>query len=203
MAFRTSSAEDRFGFREVGSVKFKYRLEIPIMIAMTAVLVIGIAAAIISMNAVEIMESGETYYRLIAFGFNMGIFDVVMFLVVVWAVICAVILIILLTGKQKRFVADESCFTLSLSENTQDKFFYGDVEEIRFSTLRLLFIERGFRVVIRTKYRTYAYDTIYSKNKVHRTPEGSPFFIIVQRAGLVKHSWDDYSATWRRTEKEV
>lgn len=202
MAFRASSAEDRFGFREDGRVKIRYRFDIPIILAMAAIFLVGIVCTIISMNAVEMKESGEVSYRLISFGFNMGIFSVAAFLALTWGIISVAVTIVLLTGTHKKYTADEESFTLILSGNSREQIFYSDVEEVRFSSLRLLFIERGFRVVIRTKYRTYSYDTIYTKNKVHRTPEGNAFFIIVQRAGLVRHSQDEYTATWRRIEQE-
>ncbi|MGN0650960.1 MAG: hypothetical protein ACI4KM_11025 [Oscillospiraceae bacterium] len=202
MAFRASSAEDRFGFFDSGTIKVRYRFDIPIILAMLAVLLAGIVCMIIEMNAVEMKESGEVSYRLIAFGFNMGMFTVVAALVVAWALICAAVTIVLLTGTHRRFSADEESFTLILSGGAREQFFYDDIEEVRFSSLRILFIERGFRVTIRTRFRNYTCDTIYTQNKVHRTPEGTAFFIIVQRAGLVKHRLDDYNVAYRRIGQE-
>lgn len=188
MAFRTTSAEDRFGFRTSGQVRIQDRLEKPLVITAAA---IGVLGAIIIFALVGVMDSVGLFNLLLKSG-----------VAFVWVFVCISLASFVLTGEQWNYDADEKQFRLFRPNKPEEIFYYEDIEGVRFTPLFLFRFERGYRVTIRTKYREFTYNYIYTKNKVNRTPEGSPFYIIVERSGLVRGESTDNSITYiRRTEQ--
>ncbi|MGN0650959.1 MAG: hypothetical protein ACI4KM_11020 [Oscillospiraceae bacterium] len=188
MAFRTTSAEDRFGFSTSGKVRIQDRFEKPLLVGSAAV---GVLGAIIIFAFVGVVDSMGLFNLLLKSG-----------VAFVWVFVWMTLASIVLTGEQWNYDANEKQFRLSGPNKPEEIFYYEDIEEVRFTPLFLFRFERGYRVTIRTKYREFTYSYIYTKNKVNRTPEGSPFYIIVERSGLVRGESADNSIIYtRRTEQ--
>lgn len=187
MAFRTSSAEDRFGFRTSGTVRVQNRFEKPVVTALALFALLGVIAVFMFIG---VPDSVGLFNLLLKSGISF-----------VWVFICFSSVSFVLMGRQWNYDADEKQFRLFIPNKPADIFYYEDIEEVRFTPLFLYRLERGYRVVISTKYREFTYSYIYTKNKVHRTPEGSPYYVIVERSGLVRgESADNTIIYTRRTQ---
>lgn len=187
MALRTISAEDRFGFRTSGTVRIRNQLEMPLVFV---ALVIALLGAVAVFSFVGVMDKVGLFNLLLKSGVSF-----------VWVFLCFMFASWVMTGSEWNYEADEKQFRLRKPNVPEEVFYYEDIEELRFTPIFLFWIERGYRVIIRTKYREFTYHYIYTKNRVNRSPDGSPFYIIAERSGLIRANSEDNTIIYaRRTQ---
>lgn len=81
-----------------------------------------------------------------------------------------------------RYEADGREFRIS-GRKHKEVVYYRDVEEVRYKPLKLLWMQRGYKVAIVTKYRAICYDCLFLANRKHQRAEELPFHVIEQRIG--------------------
>lgn len=205
MVFRAASAEDRFGFREVGSIRLRRKCETPVFVAMMSTFAVMIVLVLLSIPKSEELSaafvSGDAYMMnkvLLSF-LSIGMSMVVSFVIIVgWIIAISVVM----SGIHAEFRADDTALTISAPKKADILLNYDEIEEVRITRQRLLLKDRYYRIYIRTKYRDYTFETILPRKKSDRTPQNSPFYILVQRGGLTRKVWTEFSSAWVRQENQ-
>ena len=188
MAFRTTSAEDRFGYSESGTMRVQFPHEKLLVYTEGALAVLG---TIMVFVLIRVNDSIGLFTLLLKSGVSL-----------VWIFICASIAKLITTGEMLRYSADEKQLRFSIPKKADEIFYYEDVDELRFTPLRLFTKEHGWVVVVRTKYREFRYNYIYTGNKVNRSPEGSPFNILIERCGLVRGQGEGNTIIYKRRTQQ-
>lgn len=205
MAFRAASAEDRFGFREVGSLRLRRKCETPMLIAMMSTFAVILFLIILSLPKGEelaaVAVNGDSYMMnkvLLSFsaiGMTMVVSVVIM---IGWIIEMCIVM----SGINAPYSADDTSLTVSIPKNDDVRLKYDEVEEVRITRQRLLLKDRYFKIYVRTKYRDYTFETILPRQKNDRTPQASPFYILVARGGLTRTVWTEFSSTWIRQDNQ-
>lgn len=164
--------EERFGFKAKGEFRCIAWFEIPLTVVGLAILVpIGIIIFRFLVDPYTTFGGGLT---------------AVPVALAVWAIFCWWIVRIGHTGVTYRYEADDKEFRIFEPGNRSEVFYYSDVMSADYQPIYYLNRKiRGYKVTITTRYRTKTYKYIFSNNKLNKDPEGSPFFILEQRSGLV------------------
>lgn len=187
MAFRTTNAEDRFGFSTSGTLRVKCPFEKPAAYAAVALAAIGTLGVFAFIGVVD----------------DFGLFNLLLKSGVsaVWVFICVTLIKVIMTGITLKYSADEKKFHIIAPNKPDEVFYYDDIVELRCTPIRLLARDHGWAVVIRTKYKDITYNYVYTGNKVDKSPEGSPFSVLIERCGLTKQNSGNTIIYSRRTEK--
>ena len=166
-----SFVEERFGFRARGEFRCRGWFEVPLTALALAILLPG-AFGIFSF----------LYYNTMGGGFT-----AIPLFIAVWGVFCWWLVRIAHTGVTYRYEADDKEFRIYEPKNHTEILYYNDVTAVNYDPLFYLNTKlRGYKVTITTKYRTLTYSYIFNGNRLYKKPEGTPFFILEERAGLVK-----------------
>lgn len=162
--------EERFGFKARGEFRCKGWFEIPL----TAV---GLGIA---------LPGAFGIFNFLYYNTMGGGFAAIPLLIAVWGVFCWWIVRIAHTGVTYRYEADDKEFRIYEPGNHTEILYFTDVTAVDYNPLYYLNGKlRGYKVTIATKYRSLTYEYIFTGNRIFTTPEGSPFYIIEERAGLV------------------
>ncbi len=84
----------------------------------------------------------------------------------------------ILSYPEYRFEADSLEFRITDPKGNCDAIYYIDVTEVRYSPLKQLGIQRGYKVEIITKYRTITYNWLFLRNRKFQKTSETPFKII-------------------------
>ena len=82
-----------------------------------------------------------------------------------------------------KYVADGREFRITDSKGRTEVIYFCDVERVDYKPLKLLWMQRGYRVGIVTKYRTVTYDCLFLANRKYQDTGDLPFRVIEERAG--------------------
>lgn len=174
--------EERFGFKARGEFRCDGWFKIPIT---------AIGLGILLPGAILIFKFLADPYT--TFG---GGLTVVPLALAVWGIFCWWIVRIAHTGVTYRYEADEKEFRIINPDKHSDVFYYPDVVSVDYKPIYYINRKiRGYRVTITTKYLSKKYDYIFSDNRLIKTPQGSPFFILEQRSGLADGYVEEGGAT--------
>ncbi len=80
-----------------------------------------------------------------------------------------------------RYEADGREFRITDKKGRADVIYYCDVQAVNYKPLRLLWMQRGYKVDIVTKYRTITYYCLFLANKKYQNTYDLPFHIIEER----------------------
>lgn len=164
--------EERFGFRAKGEYRCKGWFELPLTVLALVILLPG---------ALGIFNF--LYYRTMGGGFA-----AIPLLIAVWGMLCWWLVRIAHSGVTYRYEADDKEFRIYEPKNHTEILYYNDVTGVKYDPLYYLNGKiRGYKVTISTKYRALSYNYIFNGHKLFTNPEGTPFFIIEERAGLVNN----------------
>ncbi len=97
---------------------------------------------------------------------------------VLMIVIILICLYFLLHYPEYRYEADGLEFRITDPKGGCDTIYYIDVIQVRYSPLKQLGIQRGYRVEIITKYRTITYNWLFLKNRKFQKTSETPFHVI-------------------------
>lgn len=174
--------EERFGFKARGEFRCRAFFEIPLT-------VIGLGILIpVSVLIIKFLTDPYT-----TFG---GGLTAVPLALAVWGIFCWWIVRIAHTGVTYRYEADEKEFRIITPDKHSDVFYYPDVVSVDYKPIYYINRKiRGYRVTVTTKYLSKKYDYIFSDNRLIKTPQGSPFFILEQRSGLADGYVEEGGAT--------
>lgn len=188
-----SQVSDRFGFRAVGNFRCARKSE-AIMLAAVAVVYTLVLVAII-WNAVLVLSTDYSEKVLIYASSTVN--GIVLFVSVLamipFATIAAIIAVRAITkGVVYSYTANDEMMLITDPKGEKTSFYYCDMESVTYEKLTLFAVrERGFDVYVKTKYRTFRYQYIYSKNKLLRGENDTPFFILEEKAGLRNRRYND------------
>jgi len=190
--------DDRYGFCAKGTFRCPRKKE-PLMLAIaaavyTACLLITIVNAVIVLTSDLSMPIFEYDKTIDDFVPTIDLFGVIVSVLLVVILTAAVILsvIIITNGKEYTYFADEIKMVITDPDGEKTVFEYKDMVSVTYEKLTLFKRrQRGFDVYIETKYRTHNYQYIYSENKLLRSENDTPFFILEERAGLKKRRYND------------
>lgn len=200
MAGRTgySQTDDRFGFRALGSFRCRRNNETLILVVMAAfytlcacIVVINMVLVLSGDLTVPIFEQEKTWDDYTPTIDLLCVITSVIILAILTAVGAAGV-IIATNGAEYSFKANDEKMVITDHKGVKTEFYYSDIESVIYEKLTLFTIrQRGYDVYINTKYRTYRYQYIYSKNKLLREEKHTPFFILEERAGLKTRRYTD------------
>ena len=163
--------EERFGFKAKGEFRCKGWFEVPLTVVGLALVIPG-ALGIFDFLFNHTFGGGR---------------PAIPFVIVAWAMFCWWIVRIAHTGVTYRYEADDKEFRIYEPKGHTEILYYPDITSVGYDPMYYLNGKvRGYVVTITTKYRILTYSYIFSGNRLYKTPEGSPFYIIEERAGLVK-----------------
>lgn len=188
-----SQVSDRFGFRAVGEFRCARRGEALMLAAVAAVYTLVLVALI--WNAALVLGGGYGEKMLVyADSTANGIVMVVSFVGILPLVtLAAAIAVKIITkGSVYSYNANEEMLIITDTKGEKTSFYYCDVESVTYEKLTLFVGQRGFDVYIKTKYRKFRYQYIYSKNKLLRGEKDTPFFILEEKAGLREGRYTDH-----------
>lgn len=188
-----SQISDRFGFRAVGNFRCTRKSE-AVMLAAVAVVYV-VALVIIIWNAVLVLSTDYSEKVLIYASSTVNgiVMFVSVFAMIPIITIIAVIAVRIITrGVEYSYTANDEMLIITDPKGKKTSFYYCDMESVTYEKLTL-FLERqrGFDVYVKTKYRTFRYQYIYSKNKLLRGEKDTPFFILEEKAGLRERRYSD------------
>ena len=170
--------EERFGFKARGEFRCTGWFEIPMTI-------LGIILAIPGL-----------FFVLFLFNYQLLGFLGILVFVPVWAILCWWLIRIGHIGVTYHYEADEKEFRIINPDKHSDVFYYPDVVSVDYKPIYYINRKiRGYRVTVTTKYLSKKYDYIFSDNRLIKTPQGSPFFILEQRSGLADGYVEEGGAT--------
>ena len=146
-------------------------IEKPVIASAAALFVIGAVLLFIMLRSN--LSSGWLYYLL----------WVAVLGAVLWFA-CQTCISLAMSGVVYHYEADQKEFTVISPKGQRTIIYYADVVSVDYKPITFLKKERGDKVTITTKYLQHKYNYVFSANKLVRYPDGSPFFIIEERAGL-------------------
>lgn len=188
-----SQLSDRFDFRAVGNFRCARKSE-ALWLSVVAV-VYTLALVIIIWNAVLVLSTDYSEKVLIYASSTVN--GIVMFVSVfamipIITVIVAIAVKMITSGVEYSYTANDEMLIITDPKGEKTSFYYSDMESVTYEKLTLFSErQRGFDVYVKTKYRTFRYQYIYSKNKLLRGEKDTPFFILEERAGLKKRRYID------------
>ncbi len=193
-----SQLSDRFGFRALGTFRCVRQRESFLFVIVAVIYILCLC--IVVWNAVIVLSSDLSVP---IFDYDKKMSDYAPTLNLL-CVILSVIIMMLLTvaawiavkiitnGSVYSYTANEEVFIITDPKGEKTRFYYSDIESVTYSELTTLFArQRGFDVTVHTKYRSYYYQYIYSKNKLLKEEKDTPFFILEERAGLKTRRYTD------------
>ncbi len=189
---------DRYGFCAKGTFRCPKKKE-PLMLAIvaavyTACLLIVVINAVIVLTSDLSMPIFEYDKTIEDFAPSIDLLCVIVSVLIVVLLTVAVVLavIIITSGREYTYFADEVKMVISDPDGGKTIFEYKDIISVTYEKLTLFKRrERGFDVYIETRYRTHNYQYIYSNNKLLREEKDTPFFILEERAGLKMRRYGD------------
>ena len=179
MARRFGSSEDRFGFKAKGTFRCAYKRELSL-----CVIALVITALLIALSSVVSRHIQENNWFPFAEIFMFALLGAASVMIGIG------LLRMVLIGRLLSYEADEKEFAITEKNGSKTVIYFCDVTGVDYKPVKLLWRVRGYKAQIHTKYRTIEYKYVFSRNKVVRSPEGSPFIIIEERAGLRKDERD-------------
>lgn len=84
------------------------------------------------------------------------------------------------------YIADGREFRITDKKGMTETIYFCDVESVEYKPLKLLWLQRGYKVDIITKYRTISYDCLFLLNKKHQSTHELPFALIEEKIAARK-----------------
>ena len=79
------------------------------------------------------------------------------------------------------YEADGREFRITDKKGSTETIYFCDVESVEYKPLMLLWMQRGYKVSIITKYRTITYDCLFLSNKKLQNTQDLPFAVIEKK----------------------
>ena len=86
------------------------------------------------------------------------------------------------------YIADGREFRITDKKGKTETIYFCDVESVEYTPLKLLWVHRGYKVDIITKYRTITYNCLFLLNKKLQSTHELPFALIEQKIAASKVS---------------
>ena len=155
--------EDEITAKGTFRVPHKYELTI-FIVCLGLGAVVSVFSLIAAMKAIEALIAGAVFVLL----------DIAAFRV--------------LHRTELKYIADGREFRISDSIGIREVIYFCDVERVEYKPYKLLWMDRGFKVSVVTKYRTITYKYLFLINNRHQKPEDTPFHHIERMvSGANKH----------------
>ena len=154
-----------------GSFRTPYAREFVILCMIAVAFVVGEAIVINLIDSIMFFYSFDLPMVL-----PLGIFGIV------WALVLATLFKFFLGGKQLPYVTTSRELRISNGKNTS-VIYITDVLSVEYSPYRMLWVMRGYRVKLTTKYKTEKYIFLFPNRKKHTPTSDTPFGIVERLIG--------------------
>lgn len=172
MSTSIHKCEDRFGYRSRGEFRCTRKSE-TLLLGLLA----GGYALLVALTIMCALVCASLLDVVVIVAMIVGVIPL-------FTIIGVVLLRVIIYGNGYTYNADSEKMMITDHKGYSNVFYYKDVMYVTYEPLTLFTGVRGYHVRITDKKnRCVKYNYIFSKNKLLRTPEGSPFFIIEERAG--------------------
>ncbi len=104
-----------------------------------------------------------------------------MLLICVVSVMLCVAVTRMVIREELTYEADGREFRIRDKKGNTETIYFCDVESVEYKPLMLLWVQRGYKVSINTKYRTITYDCLFLSNKKLQNTQDLPFAVIEKK----------------------